>query len=1726
MDGKWLQCSGDLKRHSMGKTFAGNFIEIMHGQYCIDHHLNPIDDPATAHHATFRVILETTRRACLINAETNFVISNEIYKGKPVESFAKQWMTHQQDHYKNDISKVVEFLNLLHIYQHSPYASSYIAQAWKRISLEQKIVGMDELASMIIKNPSMTPSILIYIQTLLILQGNNAYRFPFNEKQEPLRPFVAIPAGRFTNYLTLPGKHGSPVQLGHAFIDSFHDLASCAKQFEKTFGYKNLEFFSGIFKHLNLNPKYIGEEYLHHIEKDFTTFFQSPKTKEMQSWFGQYPTPESVILRMNASQIKAKTVTPLEKKEELTEELAKKVAGIQRQTPEAIIDQKEEAAKAQMKHYENLAEEIPTRPLYEVFILLNKLFEFKASNHEEIDNKEVLESFRSLRVVTKEILADGEVKKRFGPAFCHHLFGQILPVLYEKHLKYANVELFEAALDIYHIMSSENFLSQKQEEKMAAMLFNAFKSLAPKISTPLHIKGCNLICHCYKKQLFKEKEILLKSYETLIASRNTEHLRMAFTKLNEVLIHIKHPEVVQIMKTLLANSILNGTLELARPMYKALVKLYKRDRISFDRLMDSPGIHRGPAIANGVKALIPTLKFHGDELLLLMTLLCVLNSRPHHTLVKSSLTAFMALIKQQAAVAAKNEIPISLKTKECTGLILREFLKYGVPLQQPVHREWIENIIKSLISVQNSHLDFQNKPNRFQELGFELASQLIYLSNNPQWQEKLQKLLPKITWVKKIEEKEGSSAEKIEKAVLTLTNLSLNPSRRGIKNKTLESGQQILSILKEAQQNEFETLSKKLYGKLINEISQTQFLLSNAKGSGAIKLAQKIHNIAKEKGLIHSEELEDITVWIIQGYLNNKSASFNLKLHARLMPLINTLMTNVEKGKRLKEHSIHIIIEALGRLSKDFPEENKLITKHLVTLCRRKPENEKTQSILIEYIYLAINDFAKSSDHVSYELALNLFKALLEEIPVGDQFKLIYQALDAMTKNLPKNWRTPSHFKQWQDLIQVLKKSLLSKFDERMQFALIATAHQVQPNEREYIWELIQHISGGGITPKAYEILLNYLNFIQNNKELVISAATLFNTHFKNAEKNCETSDLKDRAKRLLVALYLQTGHEAYIKKAFETCLTFKELSSEIINKIMSYYANGPLETMSDEIICFTYKLPNNNFNIDDLELRFGSSLQTDLMLEQYYLIVDRMLTGSTLYRQTFGFSCLLRIFKLSEIFQKKIKEKIIVGYLKVGCNELIKKRDVEGIFELLDLAWPLLNKESRSDLYEYLETVLKKLGDQYLKDIHLGDRSMLPKKIDDTLNFYLTILTGYFPEYARKFHLCYLNTILKKDPEYAISFSNLTKRLYSLGLYKIVTKAPFEVRQATDAEQLEINRERQSFLSVGFNTLMALVTINPKKAVFIHDQLFSINNWISFSSLKDIEKTVGLHRMYATYLMNKTLLSLDGNEYLNYFAELLQLVKKSFELARKVVKDPASTPQQIEESLEIANRLLIFLENQNCHLVQLSLLYKCADAAAGKLNYEKSKRLEFLKKLVQTHTPAHVQTVLMITKVLEKLYSQLSMDPSSSENNFDYSTKVLIFGILMITTEKQYEIAMSNEARVLASKLSLEFLKHCLALRKEFNELRPLSGDIGNSLAQFTLIFWNQHFADINLTGAARKDYLAACLELSTKYKPEKPIDALSLMAHEQKAKAKRKVKRKGKAKAKKDNFGKKVPQ
>ena len=168
------------------------------------------------------------------------------------------------------------------------------------------------------------------------------------------------------------------------------------------------------------------------------------------------------------------------------------------------------------------------------------------------------------------------------------------------------------------------------------------------------------------------------------------------------------------------------------------------------------------------------------------------------------------------------------------------------------------------------------------------------------------------------------------------------------------------------------------------------------------------------------------------------------------------------------------------------------------------------------------------------------------------------------------------------------------------------------------------------------------------------------------------------------------------------------------------------------------------------------------------------------------------------------------------------------------------------------------------------------------------------------------------------------------------------------------------------------------------------------------------------------------------------------------------------------------------------------------------------------------MQNVLLITKVLENFYKHFNTDPLFSEKIFaekslDYSAKVMIFGIDLIETDKHYENVMSEEARVLTYKICLQTLKQCVALRKEFNELSPSSDDIGNTVAQFRLIVWSQYFAELNLTGSAKKQFMDACFELRQKYMPKDPIALMCYQFPEPKPEAKRSA-AKAKAEAKED--------
>ena len=1689
MDGKWLQCKGDFKRHSMGKLFAKNFVQMAHGQYCIDYHLNPIDEPATAHNGTLRVLLETTRRACLIDDETNFYISNEIYKGKPIEVFVKQWKMHQEDHFKHDTSKVIEFLNLLHIYQYSKFASSYIAKAWQQTSIAQKIPGMEEITSIIINNPEITPILLKFIQTLLIVQGFKAYNFPFNEKSDPLRPFVAIPAGVRTNYLSLPPFHGSPVHLAHSLLDSLPGFISIAKQYEKILGYQNLGFLEGIFKQLNLNTKYIGEKFLDHIESDFKNFFKSAKAHEMQNWFGRYPEPESVLQRLSAVTTQTNPIPPISKIEDSKEDFLQKTAQ-QKSVNKITRDSKDETATKLCKQFEDLIKSQSSPGLNEVAKLLGDLVLHGADTDVikiEMGVKAVTEMFFHLNRNLVEILDNDTFKKAFGNLH-KDILGQLLPIIFEKVLKYPNEELFERAHDLYCTASLAKCFTQDQEEPIAYNLFKYWKSLQPRSNTALHSKGCNLICNAFKGQLFKEKEIFLSCFESLITSRKIEHLRMAFTKLNEVLIHIKSPEVAKIMKHLMANSILNNSQDLSRLMYKALLKVYKRDRVSFDQLMESPGIHRGPAIVNGINALVPHLKYNGDEVLLFDTLWCVLKSKPHHTVVKASLISFDALIKRQQVVNTENRTHISLKTKERMGLILRELLQLGVPLNEPRRSQWLESIVLNLISVQDSQAGFsqESKFNRYKELGYELISLFIFLSKDPQWQEKLQGLMPKVTIVKKIDDKKESHIQKIEMAIQALTDAT-SGSKKGTQ-KVASLGQKILSLLQEMQQKELEGLLKSLHFKLADQISQAQFLLSNAKGFEVIQLAHKIHNTAKDKGLINSDDEEDNAIWIIQGYLNNATSTFDIKLTSKLMPLINSIMASVVKGKKLRDNAIDIVIEALGRLSKDSIEEQKAITQHLVVLCQSKPQDEKTQAVLVEYISAVIGDFAKRADNASYALALNLFHTLIFEIPTKEHFKLINQSLEVITKNLPIIWRNPAQFQQLMQLVELLKKSgHLVKLEEKLQFALIAAIHRTKPAERDYIWNLIQHISGG-LNPKTYDTLLNYLGSILNYSDIISSATTLFTTHFKNAQINCDTADKQIKAKKLLINLFLATGHIAYVKKAFETYLSLKDPCLELAIKLHAYYAESSIETIDDQLIEF---LPKIARSVQQINKSFITSIQTDLMHDQNYKIAQRMLDSHVKSHKLVGINIVYQILGIAREHSKNFNHEKIGTLLKKVCDELWQVKSFNEFTPILDMGWPFLKKQVRDDLFVHVEKNVKKMADQYVMQISKCNRDELFINTQAVFESFLPFVTKFFPDYGRKFVACYLNLAIKKEQSLALGMSTFTDGLDIMELYSRVSGATFETRKPTQAEQLNINVERQNLEHIGFDEMIRRMQLKPGQTEAAHNKLFAIQKWVSFQSIKDVTFLIRHHQVFTSCLLNKALITLSENELLSYLQEMIRLKKQVFAESKTIIDDPLTSIQQRNECLEVCKLLVLFLETVNICIAHLPILFKCADASAERLNWEKSKRLEFLKKLVHSGDPHQVDTILKLTNVLDGFYKQFKDDDKLTSMKLQDSTGIVIIGYSLIETNKDYENILSEQAKIVSSKVAMYLLNNCLSLRKELDELHPSSSHLNNSeLAKLRLMLWNEHFFGLGLSGQTKKDFLGACGALRKKHQIKTAAD------------------------------------
>ena len=1396
LDGKWLHCKENLKRHSMGKEFAKTPEQFAQAQLCIDHHLNPLEEPAAIHNVTLRVLLETTRKACLIDHDTHFVISNEIYKGKPIPIFAKQWASHQQDHYKNDTGKVVEFLNLLQIYQNNSFGCSYIAQAWQLVCQEQNIAGMDELCFFIHKNPQTVPHLLKFIQLALIAKGNQVYEFDFNGKDDPIRPFIAVKSGNQTSYLLLPQTQGSPVELGHSYMDSLPKFIHAKNRLGESIGYKNLSFLKGIFSCVGLEST--NKESIENFLEDFQTYFKMSPARSLQQKFGSYQTPESITNRIEAYRANLRTFfapfvpkpkDSLESKEEEAVALTKRQA-----------DLKEAQTKEHLLLFEKGVKSLDSALFNEVGTLIKSLISMEVCNSEET-YKQAIEILHQLKIKSIEIFSDERIRKELGESYYKGFLDQILPSLFEKILQNPHAGVFGKACDLYMSLSEHNCFGHVQESAIVTALFNSWNVISPKINSDLYLNGCHLICHAFKKQLINEKEIFLSAFGKLVDSTHTAHLRMAYTKLNEVLIH-QQSGITNLFKPLIANSILNNSPELYRPMYKALVGLHKRDPASFIQLMESSGIHRGPEIVNGIQSLIRSLKFNGDETLLYDTLLCVLIARPHHTVIKECLGLFNALIAHQATVMSESRVHVSLKTKERMGLVAIELLKLGAIPNVSIRDKWVEFLAEKLIAVPLTQVEAidGSSYNRYQELGYELLTLLVFSSEDRQWQEKVQQLLPKVTVVKKIEDTTETIIDKVERAVAELTDLVSKGSKT---QKVRGVGQRILSTLQQVQQKELEQLSKDFHGMLLNKIDQAQFLLSNTDDLSAVNLAYQIYQAAKVKSLVNSEIEDQNILWIIQGHLNNATSSNEIMWTSKLMPLINGLMKGIGAKSKLLDSGIDTVIEALKRLSRKTVEEKKIVVNHLISLSQCKSINEKTRGLLIEASYGIIQELVKESKVEPFELALELLHTLAKEIPFKEHRQQFKEVVEILGQYLPNAWRGQGAFDQMMDFVEFLRKSeILLQIQERFQFAIITAVHRTHSTEEGYVWELVRFVSK--IKSNPYNILLRYIEFACAYRDIHMSLATMLSSNY-NDGLGFWTLSIKLMADELLILLYASTNNIANLKKAIKIFCALPFNKKQLEKKIVMSVYDLPLEQVDAEI---------NNYLIKYFPAALYYSINS-LSIDEKFLdatckFIHRLLESGNVEHQKLGTRLTNYLFHEAFTQNLKIDNQNIVQILKLNFQYLLKQEQLFSVHYLILYMQPVLKKEVIADLYADLENGIKKFSNQYLVQIQKANMDTLNTVSSKVIEEFIPFVAKYFPEFGRKFHILFFKQACLVAGNFAMIMPYLTPRIEKYGLFKNMTAGPFTTRAADDKEQFEINNKRLPLEAEDAMALMATIPRHP----------------------------------------------------------------------------------------------------------------------------------------------------------------------------------------------------------------------------------------------------------------------------------------------------------------------------
>ena len=834
-DGSWFKCTENTKRLSTGRKFATRIDLFKKAQFLVDNHLNDIEEPQTIYNLHLRYLLDLTRNATVVNKDAAKAFLDSVYQEPSFEIFAKKWIGSQEDHYKHNASRVLEFLNFLSFHCYNNYGSRFIVNAWRIASFKQNIMGMEELTEIISKFPHLAPHILAVVRGILLINGCNAYKFDFN-KLESRRPCIALDIFGETNYLTLPDTQNSPFQIGLNLLTSLATLQEFSKRFKDIPSHNHLKFLSGIFHYLGINDKLVRKYSSGYLNNQLALFFSGKKADEMQQQFGPYPKAIDFLsyLPKDYQKVKPKEpevqisrdpfFQPLMLDDPFAKPQPLRLEEKESKEQQAELDPKEKEIIAVTpltpeEDADHLAQKYNIIALKEAVALIKSIK--NSDKSKEQDTKLLFVNLEALMKKSEEIIGNKEIETHIGQNYYKEFLGKSISKILEKPL--GTPEFFDFASKLYMFASNKECFSDEQEHSIVSILINSWSLIYPAIGTPLYENGCNLFYHAFQKNLIGDGPIFNTAFDALAASRNPLHLRIAYSKLNQIMSGDNDLHTVERMITLLNNTVLTNNRELFRPLFKTLVNMHKRKHASFELLMKGIGTTLIPGIIGAVHSIIPTVKYNGDEVLLFETLLCLHETNLSPTSIKIALVTFDTLIKHKITVRKTKPIKTTLRQLEREGLILKELLKLGAPFKNSGFLDWADELMRDRwfnIAIQlntpeqhTSDYDFAEL-SRFRTLGLELCT--IFLASSEkdeEWQKKVRDVMPKTFVVKKIEAEAHSAS--IIKIIQSSKLLIEVLSGETIKNRISKAAELSLKLLENIESFRKEELTKDLHGMLI-----------------------------------------------------------------------------------------------------------------------------------------------------------------------------------------------------------------------------------------------------------------------------------------------------------------------------------------------------------------------------------------------------------------------------------------------------------------------------------------------------------------------------------------------------------------------------------------------------------------------------------------------------------------------------------------------------------------------------------------------------------------------------------------------------------------------------------------------------------------------------------------------------------------------------------------------